>query len=469
MTEFYLESQKTYNGRYMYLSCTQQQDLENNKSIISWTLTVTGGTSNYYTTGPTTITIDGQQVYYAPTVYYNAPAFPASKGSVSGTVEVSHSIDGSKTIQCEIKTAIYDGVLRTTKGTWELDTIPRASTIGATDSYIGSVCAVLIDRKSSQYTHEIAFCNPDLDGFLGEDGSLHQDPVRLEATSISFRVPAYLYDRIPNAKGLECTLICTTYLGDVQIGQDQSCTFYASCREEDCIPEIKVTVTDQNPETLRLTWDENRLVRFFSQARCQIEATPKHGATIVQKQVDGVAIPDDVVILEGVEKGQFLFRVTDSRGFTGEVTVEKILVPYVKLTANGTLKRQSPTSDRVELTLWGDWWPNDFGEYVNTLDITCQVLGQTVPLTLSYRERGYTATATIEGLAYDRSHVVTVTVADQLMEHHLSLVAKPGVPVFDWGQKDFVFHVPVTLADGSGAISENALRQLLTQWGLLDQ
>ena len=62
-----------------------------------------------------------------------------------------------------------------------------------------------------------------------------------------------------------------------------------------------------------------------------------------------------------------------------------------------------------------------------------------------------------------------VTVADQLMQHHLSLVAMPGVPVFDWGQKDFAFHVPVTLADGSAAISENALRQLLTQWGLLDQ
>jgi hypothetical protein len=113
MTEFRIDTHKTYNGRYMYLSCTQEPDVQRNLSIIHWTLTVTGGTSNYYTTGPTTVTTGNQQVYYSPIVYYNAPKFPASKGSVSGTVEIPPQTDGTMTIECAIETAIYDGVLRT--------------------------------------------------------------------------------------------------------------------------------------------------------------------------------------------------------------------------------------------------------------------------------------------------------------------------------------------------------------------
>jgi hypothetical protein len=46
MTEFRIDTHKTYNGRYMYLSCTQEPDVQKNSSIIHWTLTVTGGTSN---------------------------------------------------------------------------------------------------------------------------------------------------------------------------------------------------------------------------------------------------------------------------------------------------------------------------------------------------------------------------------------------------------------------------------------
>ncbi len=463
MAELYLESQKTYNGRYMYLSCTQEAVPEENKSIIFWTLTVTGGESSYYTTGPTTVTINGETVYYADKVYYNAPKFPASKGSVSGSMEIHHDADGTKTVECSIKTAIYNGVMQENKATYVLDAIPQASTVLATDCFIGSTCVVIVDRKSSQYTHTVAFCTPDLVGFLGPDGELSQDPVKLEATTLSFCVPTYLYNRIPDARKIECTLICTTYSGEQQIGEDQRCTFYASCREEDCLPLMGGRVMDCNDVTLALTGDPHVLVRFFSTPGCEIHAEPQKGASIVHKQVNGLEIPGEYIEIPNVETGTFVFSATDSRGYRGELTIKKKFVPYKKLTANATVRRESPTSDRVLLTVTGDWWDGDFGGEGNTLEVTCQVGQEEIPLTIAYGEDAYTATATIEGLAYDKSAVLSVKAKDKLMEHSLSVTVKPGVPVFDWGEKDFAFHVPVLLADGSPAISKNELMVLLAE------
>ena len=467
MTEFKLRSH-TYDGRYLELSCTQEQDVLGNKSLIHWTLTVAGGNANYYTTGPTTVTVNGQTVYYCSTKYWNTYEFPAGRGSVSGTTEVSHREDGSQTIECTLETSIYTGVMRKAKATWELDAIPRASTVGATDCFIGGTCMVLVDRKSSLYTHTVALYTDVLEGYLQSDGTISPTPVQLESTTIAMGIPLSFYSKIPNAKKLQCRLVCTTYSENTQIGQSQECTFAAACREEDCIPFIGCTVEDGNEKTIALTGDRNVLVRFFSRAVCRLDALGRQGASIVKKQVETVEITGDRVEIEGVETGAFQFQAVDSRGYRAEHQVELPLISYRKLTANCAVRRQAPTSDRVELTVAGDWWRGNFGLTENTLEATCRVGQEEIPLTITPGEDSYTATATIEGLAYDKAHGFSLSVKDQLMEQVLFVTVNPGVPVFDWGQKDFAFHVPVTLSDGAVAISENRLRQLLTDWGLLD-
>lgn len=465
MTEFYLESQKTYNGRYMYLSCTQEAVPEENKSIVSWVLTVTGGASNYYTTGPTTITIDGQTVYYSPTVYYNAPKFPASKGSVSGEIEILHDADGTKAIECSIKTAIYNGVMQENKAVWELDMIPQESAVLATDGYIGATTVVLVDRKSSRYTHTIGFCAPGLEGYLCADGTLSQEPVFLEATTIPFKVPTYLYDKIPTERQIECTFVCDTYLADVMVGQSQRTTFLALCREEDCIPYVGGEVQDCNDLTIALTGGREVVVRFLSRPGCEIYARAKNGATIVHKAVNGIEIPGEHIELPTVETGRFTFTATDSRGYTASATAELLMIPYVKLTAVANAKRLEPTGDRVALTVEGNCFWGDFGLQENTLEVILLADGEEIPLEITPLEGGYTAQGYID-VSYQQSHLVQVVARDKLMELTIPVRINPGVPVFDWGQSDFAFHVPVTLADGSEAVSMNQLMTLLTQLGI---
>ena len=132
---FTLNSATNYDGRYMYVSCTQTKDIGTNTSTISWTLTVTGGNSNNYNTGPTTLTINGVQAYYAPKKTWDTYEFPAVKGSVSGTTKVSHNSQGEATITVSLSTAIYTGVLKTASNSWTLDSIPRQATLTAAPNF----------------------------------------------------------------------------------------------------------------------------------------------------------------------------------------------------------------------------------------------------------------------------------------------------------------------------------------------
>ena len=119
----------SYDGRYMTLVCTQTSNGgAKNTSTIKWTLTTTGGNSKYYSTGATTVIINGTTVYSKSRTAWDSYTFPASVGSKSGEIIVEHKDDGSKSIDVSFSTAIYTSTISTYSDTWELDSIPRYAT-----------------------------------------------------------------------------------------------------------------------------------------------------------------------------------------------------------------------------------------------------------------------------------------------------------------------------------------------------
>lgn len=96
-----------YDGRYLQLSITETTDAINNKSTLKWVLTSAGGSVNYYTIGATTVTINGTTVYSKAQTSWDAKVFPAAKGSISGSIDVPHNSDGSKSITVVFKTRVY--------------------------------------------------------------------------------------------------------------------------------------------------------------------------------------------------------------------------------------------------------------------------------------------------------------------------------------------------------------------------
>lgn len=97
----------SYDGRYLQLSISESVDVANNKSTLTWTLTSAGGASSYYTIDDTTVTINGTQVYYKARTAWDDRVFPAAKGSVSGTLDVTHNSNGTKSVTVVFMTRVY--------------------------------------------------------------------------------------------------------------------------------------------------------------------------------------------------------------------------------------------------------------------------------------------------------------------------------------------------------------------------
>ena len=208
----------SYDGRYMTLSCSQSKDVETNKSIITWKLTVTGGNDKYYSTGPTTVKINGTEVYYCARKGWATKEFPAAKGSTSGTIMVNHDQYGDASIAVSLTTAIYVGASSATtkSGTWQLDNIPRASQPSCITwpnttedvGNIGDTIAINMNRASGSFTHTVRY------GWHTKTGTIASNVTNY----CMWKIPTDFAENIPTATSGWGTIYVDTYNGSTKIG-----------------------------------------------------------------------------------------------------------------------------------------------------------------------------------------------------------------------------------------------------------
>lgn len=392
--------------------------------------------------GTHNVTISRLNTYYD----VNGSGAPGSPWGCS----VTHNMDGTKTVTVAVDFKGYEssgkaanGFAITGSASVTLTHIPRASTIGATDANIGAGSVIAVSRKSTDYTHSIAYAFGGLAGYLTGDGGITDKETKFTATSIPFALPESFYYEIPNSPTGKCTLSCTTYLGSTQIGEKQTCVFTVTAAKDQCAPLVTAQAEDVNEATVALTGNPAVLVRYASDAKCTITATPRFGAAVHAKTVEGVAVEDAVIL---PAKDRYVFAATDSRGYTTSVTLTPKVIPYVILTCRATAKRDDPTSGKATLTVSGECYQGSFGAAENALTLRYRVGGgDWVNLTPAFTDHTYTATAALTGLNYTQRHTITVEAADHLVTATAASTVEKGIPVFDWGEKDFTFHVPVNM------------------------
>lgn len=375
--------------------------------------------------------------------------------------DIAHNTDGSKKIDLELtgnrfsKFGFYAvgggygsgwGVDRSKSLT--LTTIPRASAIAATDAAIEAVSAVTVTRRSSDYTHAVAYSFGTLSGWLNADGTTRSKEKKLTASAIPFAIPEAFYDQIPSAKSALCTLTCTTYSGDSQIGEPVQTTFRVTADETLCAPQVSGRIEDINPVTLALTGDKTKCVRYASTAYCTVTAKAKNGASIASKSIGGTQVTGSTRTLESFAKSSLTFAAADSRGYEASLSVKPELVKYIRLTLIASVRRTDPTGGEAILSLRGKYFSGSFGAAENSLTLQCRVGEEVYDITPQITDSGYTAQLTLSGMDYRASHTLTVTVSDALMTREQTLTLGKGIPVFDWGENDFAFHVPVLLEQG---------------------
>lgn len=206
------------DGHYkLRVDWSQSKNVSANTSTITckmylvndWSLSINSRSDN-------TTTIAGTaKTYSSPSI---SSTGTHSLGTVSQTV--SHNSDGSKSItiksvfylRATLSGTYYESI--TASATVTLDSIPRASSVSASNVNMGAATTISITRASSSFTHTLKYSFGSTSGTIA---------TKTTSTSVSWTPALTLANQIPNALTGTCTITCSTYNGDTLIGS-KTCT-----------------------------------------------------------------------------------------------------------------------------------------------------------------------------------------------------------------------------------------------------
>lgn len=450
------------NAYLLDLVLTEESaDILTNTSVISYKLQLRSGRQNRFADDVTaTLSFDGVQA--AQNREYKYLDFNSVWVLLSGQVTVPHGDDGAKLLSFRAaidpdsnKWAPPEMVIA---GEMELSHIPRASAIGATAACIEDRASVVVTKRSQNYRHSIFFQFGQCSGFIGPDGEITEEEVKFSESLVLFRLPYEFYFQIPDKPSDLCTLTCRTYLEDTLVGQPQSCAFTVQADPVRCCPQVSGKLQEAVMKIGDLT-NETALVPGHSRVYCNLVAEVRNVATVQQVTINGQ--PEEWGQILPVTDGKYLVRVVDSRGFWCEKLLQMPLVPYEPVRLQVTAKRESPGSNEAILQIEGKWFDGSFGLQNNSLTLSYRVGdGQPVILTPQLADGEFSLTVTLPELDYRLSHNLVVEATDKIATYSARLTINRGVPVFHWGEGDFVFHVPVQMPEIDCPQIEDILQRL---------
>ena len=300
------------------------QNIAGNKSTISWSCGITPGHKFYSNAVKmSAVTINGSQVYAGGT-YSNITDYK-ERTLASGTLDISHSSDGSKTFTV----SAFSGQVWKDSGyltanaaaqSFALPTIPRATVpvIGAV--VMGQTVTIGLPRAVPSFTHTLTYSFGSSSGTIAEGAG----------TEAQWAVPYDLAVQIPNNASGTGTLTCKTYSGSTLIGT-QSVNFTAT---------VPSNSTTQPSDTIAVSPVSSLAAPFnglYIQGRTKAKithtASGKYGATIKSyaatvdgQTYTGKAPTTDILATPGTLT--ITGTATDSRGITGTATTSITVLAY---------------------------------------------------------------------------------------------------------------------------------------------
>lgn len=321
-------------------------------------------------------------------------------------------------------------------GTASLDTIPRKSSVSCTDANVGSSAVITINSASTGFRHTLTYSFGSLSGTIVS---------KTANTSIGWTLPATFYAQMPK-RTRKGTITCETFDSAGNSLGTTPCTFTATAVDT---VSVSGTVVDTNSKTIALTGNSSKLIKYFSTAKATISASTNNSATISSKTINGAEVLADKTFTN-CETSSFIFYAKDSRDYSNSATVKPDMIQYIKLTNNASATRVSPTGDTINLSMSGNYFNSSFGASSNTLNckyrycISGGTFGDYQTVTATKSGNSYSYSVTLSGFDYHNSYTIEVVISDALMTVSKSITLLKGTPVFDWGENDFNFNVPVS-------------------------
>ena len=304
------------------------QDVSANKTTINWSCGVMPGHKFYSNAVKmSAVTINGVQVYAGGT-YSNITDYKEHT-LASGTLEVSHESDGSKTLAV----AAFSGQVWKDTGyltataaaqSFQLTAIPRATEPVMGAATMGETVRISLPRASSAFTHTLSYVFGSASGAIAENAG----------TEVLWTVPESLAAQIPDSPGGTGTLTCKTYNGGTLIGT-KTISFTATVPQS-----MKPALTNGWAE---VTYDNSGTkagaiaawVQGYSKAKAVFDSTKiackqrasiaKYAVTYLGKTVEESPYRTDTI---SATSATVRCAVTDSRGLTAWEDVTVTLESY---------------------------------------------------------------------------------------------------------------------------------------------
>lgn len=307
-------------GRSITLSWSiSNQSVAENYSTIAWELKGSGSGSGYVMSGAFKAVINGTTVYSSET------RIQLRNGTsiASGSLRINHNADGTKSFSLSCEAGVYTyAVSVSASGTHTLNTIPRASTVSASNVTMGAATTISIARASSAFTHTLIYTFGNTSGTIVS---------KTTSTSVSWTPPISLASQIPKAVTGTCTITCTTYNVNTSIGS-KTCTLTLT------VPaSVKPTITSLT--AARVDGDVPSSWGIYVQTKSKAKLTingaaGSYGSTISSYSITGggftsTASSFTTGFLNNSGTIKFSATVTDSRGrVSAAATVEITVVAY---------------------------------------------------------------------------------------------------------------------------------------------
>lgn len=386
----------------------------------------------------------------------------------TGWLSVPNKTDGTTALAIRIYSGM--GSVRDTTYRYSLAVDPAASKIGATDANIESASTISLTNYDANFTTTVSYKAAGQSNYTAIW-------TKQRYTSYAWTVPNSLYSLIPNKKEIAITLQCETFSGTTRLGTETT-TITAYASEAKCKPTVSVSSEDINTSSIALTGNKKTIVNGMSKLRVNTSATANNSASISNIAVycGSESLGGSSVTFYGAASNKVYVIVTDSRGFSTRVDDKSLgFVSYITPTITHTITRDTPTGDTVTVSVRGKWFNGAFGAVANTLRlrVAYKVDGATnyggyTDMTATKNGNEYTATIQLSGLAYTNAYRFQIRLDDAVYtdgRYATDIYLSKGIPVFDWGEDDFAFHVPVkidgTLTIGETTITEQQLAYLL--------
>jgi hypothetical protein len=224
-------------------------------------------------------------------------------------------------------------------------------------------------------------------------------------------------------------------------------------------PVITVSAVDTG-FSASITGNNNTIIKGFNYITAGMQYNLYKGATVKEVSISngGNTIYSSSANIENTEDNKIVFRLVDSRGNELTETITMPMINYIPLTANIDAEIGLSDSDsskaEIKFKIYGNYFNGSLGARDNYL-LVAYILekenGENEYYTLDVPvDNIKDNTYFVEGIIYDLDYKSTYKVIPQVSDEIYRDIGSASkelkaIPIFDWGESDFNFNVPVSI------------------------